>query len=73
MVVMRCVRGKNPVLKRPCHARVRGHPAYEYEPMSHWAPAFAGVTGLSWVQDLTFDHSIESVSIQKNTLHYNHS
>ena len=35
--------------------------------MSHWAPAFAGVTGLSWTHDLSFDHSIDLVSIQKNT------
>ena len=35
--------------------------------MSHWAPAFAGVTGFSWIHDLSFDHSIESESIQKNT------
>ena len=35
--------------------------------MSHWAPAFAGVTGFSWIHDLSFDHCIESVSIQKST------
>ena len=47
------------------HARARGHLAYQHDPMSHWAPAFAGVTGFSWSHDLPFDHRIESVSIQK--------
>ena len=42
----------------------REHPAYQHWPMSHWAPAFAGVTGFSWVHFLSFDHSLESVSIQ---------
>ena len=68
MVVTRCVCRKGQISTKARYARARRHPVHQHDPMSHWAPAFAGVTGFSWTHDFSFDHSIESVSIQKSTL-----